>query len=188
MAEEQKPAAGHAPPKPPPAMAATPWASELTARLQARFGDRIPEFLTYLGQNFMVAEPQAVAAILEYLKVEEDFDYLVDITAVHWPKREKPFDVVYVLYRFPPRNERIRIKTYIVEGEKVPTATTVHEGANWLEREVYDMFGIEFSGHPNMKRILLPEDWQGFPLRKDVSILQQDQRWVRENLQIESGQ
>ena len=188
MAEEQKPAAGHAPPKPPPAMVTTPWESELTVKLKERFGDAIKEFSTYVGQNFLVAEPSALVAILEYLKVEQDFDYLVDITAVHYPKREKQFDMVYILYRFPPLNERIRIKMYIAEGEKVPTATGVHVGANWLEREVYDMFGITFEGHPDMKRILLPEDWQGYPLRKDYGIFQQDDRWVQENLQIESGQ
>jgi NADH-quinone oxidoreductase subunit C len=188
MAEEQKSAAGHAPPKPPPAMVTTPWESELTAKLKERFGAAITEFSTYVGQNFLVAEPAALVPILEYLKVEEDFAYLVDVTAVHYPKREKQFDVVYILYRFPPLNERIRIKMYVAEGEKVPTATGVHVGANWLEREVYDMFGIVFQGHPDMKRILLPEDWQGHPLRKDYGIFQQDDRWVQENLQIESGQ
>jgi NADH-quinone oxidoreductase subunit C len=188
MAEEQKPAAGHTPPKPPPGMVTTPWESELTAKLRERFGESIREFVSYVGQNFLVAELGAVAHILEYLKVEEDFDYLVDVTAVHYPKREKPFDLVYILYRFPPQNERIRVKTYLAEGEQPPTATGIFAAANWLEREVYDMFGIEFAGHPDMKRILLPEDWQGFPLRKDYGILQQDQRWVQEHLQIESGQ
>ena len=177
-----------APPKPPAAMAVTPWDSPLTAHLKSRFGDQIREFSTYVGQNFLVAEPAAIIPILEYLKIEEEFEYLVDLTAVHYPKRDKQFDLVYILYRFPPHNERIRVKIQIAEGDTVPTATEVHPTANWLEREVFDMFGIRFAGHPDMKRILLPEDWQGHPLRKDYGILQQDQRWVRENLGIESGQ
>lgn len=183
-----KPAVAHAAPKPPPGMAVTSWESPLTAGLKDRFGDSIVEFSTYLGQNFLVAEPAAVVPILEHLKIEEEFEYLVDITAVDYPKREKRFDLIYVLYRFPPHNERIRVKTYVADGEKAPTATGVHPGANWLEREVFDMFGIEFEGHPDMKRILLPEDWHGYPLRKEYGIIQQDQRWVQENLHIESGQ
>ena len=177
-----------APPKPPAAMAVTPWESPLTASLQSRFGDQIQSFSTYVGQNFLIAEPAAVIPILEHLKIEEEFEYLVDVTAVHYPKREKQFELVYILYRFPPHNERIRVKTMIADGDKMPTATVVHPTADWLEREVFDMFGIEFEGHPNLKRILLPEEWQGYPLRKDYGIFQQDQRWVQENLGIESGQ
>jgi len=102
-------------------------------------------------------------------------------------KRAERFDLVYIVYSFA-RNERVRIKTHIAEGYKPETAVGVHLTANWLEREVFDMFGIEFAGHPDMRRILLPEEWQGYPLRKDYGILQQDNRWVQENLNIESGQ
>jgi len=168
-------------------MAATPWDSDLPRDLKAHFAEGITETSTYLGQNFLVAKPDSVIPILEYLKLEADFDYLVDVTAVDWPKRAERFDLVYILYSFS-RNERIRIKTYIPEGFKPETATGVHLTANWLEREVYDMFGIEFAGHPDLRRILLPEEWQGFPLRKDYSILTQDDRWVQENLGIPSGQ
>ena len=176
-----------APPKPPPTMAATPWASDLSRGVKERFGDRIAETSAYLGQNFIVAKPDAAVPILEYLKLDCDFDYLVDITAVDWPKRPVRFDLVYIVYSFP-RNERVRIKTYIPDGFHPETAVGVHLTANWLEREVFDMFGIEFAGHPDMRRILLPEEWQGYPLRKENSILLQDQRWVQENLGIESGQ
>ena len=186
-----KPAAaagGHAaPPKAPATMATTPWESDLTKRLKEQFADQIAEFSTYLGQNFLVARPDAVVPVIEYLKLEEDFDYLVDITAVDYPKRELRFDLVYVLYSFA-RNERIRIKTQIAESARPATAASVHLTANWLEREVFDMFGIVFEGHPDMRRILLPEEWEGYPLRKDYSILKQDDRWVKENLGIDSGQ
>jgi NADH-quinone oxidoreductase subunit C len=182
-----KPPAAHAPPKPPPTMAATPWESELTKELKDQFGDQISECSTYLGQNFLVSKPDAAIPILEFLKLEADFDYLVDLTAVDYPKRPERFDVVYILYSFA-RNERIRVKTAIADGFKPATATTVHATANWLEREVFDMFGIQFEGHPDMRRILLPEEWEGFPLRKEYGLIQQDERWVRENLNIESGQ
>ena len=194
MADEQKPqpkppaaAAGHAAPKAPAVMATTPWESELTARLKEHFGEQILEFSTYLGQEFLVARPEAVIPILEYLKQDAGFDYLVDVTAVDYPNRPERFDLIYVLYSFS-RNQRIRVKTRIPDGFQPQTAVTVHLTANWLEREVFYMFGIEFAGHPDMKRILLPEDWQGHPLRKEYGIIQQDDRWVRENLEIDSAQ
>jgi NADH-quinone oxidoreductase subunit C len=181
-------AGGHAaPPKPPAVMAATPWDSDLARRIKDRFGERVTETSTYLGQNFVVCKSDTAVPLLEYLKLEADFDYLVDLTAVDWPKRPERFDLVYILYSFA-RNERVRVKTYIADGYKPDTAVGVHLTANWLEREVFDMFGIEFAGHPDMRRILLPEEWSGYPLRKDYGIIQQDDRWVQENLGIESGQ
>jgi len=125
--------------------------------------------------------------IAQYSRDEERFDLLVDLTAVDWPKREKRFDLVLILYSFA-KNERLRIKAMLGENEPVASVEGVWPVANWLEREVYDMFGIVFEGHSNLKRLLLPEEWQGYPLRKDYDILQQDEAWVRENLGIESGQ
>jgi NADH-quinone oxidoreductase subunit C len=174
-------------PKAPAAMATQAWEDELTRRLRERFRDQILEFSSYLGQNFLVARPEAVVPILEFLKAEAEFDYLVDVTAVDYPGRPERFELVYIVYSFA-RNERIRIKTRIVEGFRPASAVHVHPTANWLEREVFDMFGIEFEGHPDMRRILLPEDWEGHPLRKDASILDMDQNWVRRHLEIESGQ
>jgi len=112
---------------------------------------------------------------------------LSDLTAVDWPKREKRFDVILNLYSFA-KNERLRLKIHAAADEPVPSVAGVWGTANWLEREAYDMFGIVFDGHPNLKRILLPDEWQGHPLRKDYDILTQDTAWVRENLGIESGQ
>jgi NADH-quinone oxidoreductase subunit C len=112
---------------------------------------------------------------------------LTDLTAVDWPKREKRFDLVLNLYSFP-RNERLRLKAQVGEADCPPSVSSVWSTANWLERECFDMFGIRFEGHPDLRRILLPDEWVGHPLRKDYDILQQDTAWVRENLGIESGQ
>jgi NADH-quinone oxidoreductase subunit C len=168
-------------------MAATPWDGEFPTQLKLQFGDRILEASTYVGQNFLVVKPDAVISLIEYLKDEANFDYLVDITAVDWPKRPQRFDLIYTLYSFA-RHERVRIKTSIADGFRPDSAMRLHPTANWLEREVFDMFGIQFSGHPDMRRILLPEEWEGFPLRKEYGLIQQDDRWVKENLNIESGQ
>jgi NADH-quinone oxidoreductase subunit C len=176
-----------APPKPPAVMAATPLESELATELKRQFGDGIVEASSYVGQSFFVVKRDAVISIIEYLKLEANFDYLVDITAVDWPKRAERFDLIYIVYSFA-RNERIRIKTVIPDGFRPESAVWVHRTANWLEREVFDMFGIEFAGHPDLRRILLPEEWQGHPLRKEYPILQQDHAWVQKNLGIERGQ
>jgi NADH-quinone oxidoreductase subunit C len=168
-------------------MASTPWVSEFTQRLADRFGPAVQESATYLGQNFFVVDSSVVPSMIQYLRDDEAFDYLVDLTAVDYPTREERFDLVYILYSFD-RNERIRIKTRVADGATPESVTGIHITADWLEREVFDMFGIEFKGHPNMKRILMPDEWTGYPLRKDYSILNMDNQWVRENLQIESGQ
>jgi NADH-quinone oxidoreductase subunit C len=163
------------------------WESDLVTRLRCQYGSGIKEASTYLGQKYLVVESSIIHEILLRMRQDELFDYCVDITAVHYPKREAQFDIVYILYSFH-YNQRVRIKTQIKDGERLRTAVEIWETANWLEREVFDMFGIEFDGHPDLKRILLPDGWKGHPLRKDYPILQQDQEWVKINLGIESGQ
>jgi NADH-quinone oxidoreductase subunit C len=76
----------------------------------------------------------------------------------------------------------------VADGEKLPSVTSVWITANWMEREIYDMFGVGFEGHPDLKRILMPDGWVGYPLRKDYDILKQDDEWVKSNLGIESAQ
>ncbi len=174
-------------PKPPAAMVTAPWDSELSRKLKEKFGESVLEAATYVGQNFAVVKPEAVVPVLDWLKMAAGFDYLVDVTAVDWPKRVDRFDLVYIIYSFA-RNERVRVKTSIPDGFRPLTAVHVHATANWLEREVFDMFGIEFAGHPDLRRILLPEGWTGHPLRKDHPLLQQDRAWVQDNLGIDSGQ
>ncbi|MFI5118030.1 MAG: NADH-quinone oxidoreductase subunit C [Terriglobales bacterium] len=164
-----------------------PWEAELVTRLRSQYGSGIKEASTYVGQKYLIVDSSIVYEILLRMRQDELFDYCVDITAVHYPKREAQFDIVYILYSFH-HNQRVRVKTQIKDGEHLRTAVEIWETANWLEREVFDMFGIEFDGHPDLKRILLPDGWKGYPLRKDYPILQQDQEWVHINLGIESGQ
>jgi len=189
-AGDAKPAA--AAPKPaapakPAGPAPVPWEGELVARTKARFGAAILEASTFLGQNYFVVEAARIEEICFFLRDDEQYNMLADLTAVDYPKKDKRFEVVYQLYSFP-KNERLRVKAAVADKEPISTVVKVWITANWLEREAYDMFGIPFAGHPDLRRILLPEDWQGFPLRKDHHILQQDDQWVRENLNIESGQ
>jgi len=159
----------------------------MVAKLKGEFGTGIHEASTYVGQPYMVIDAAVAIDVLQLLRDDEQFDYLVDVTAVHYPAREPQFDLIWILYSFP-RNERIRVKTRIKDGESAPSVTTIWPAADWLEREVFDMFGIRFDGHPDMKRILLPDDWKGHPLRKEYGILQQDTEWVHINLGIESAQ
>jgi len=181
----ERPATHPAPPKP-AGPVPTPWDSPLVAKYKREYGSGV-NALTHLGQNYFEVDRSLIPEILQRLRDDEQFDYCVDVTAVHYPKREKQFDVVWILYSFS-RNERIRVKTQIADGASVPSSVPLWTTCNWLEREVYDMFGIKFEGHPDLKRILLPEGWKGFPLRKDYGILQQDNEWVQINLGIESGQ
>jgi NADH-quinone oxidoreductase subunit C len=170
-----------APPKP------EPLDNELVKRYKARFGDSVREAWQDRKQAILVVDGARLLEIAQFTRDDEQFDLLSDLTAVDWPRREKRFDVVLNLYSFK-KNERLRLKVFVGAGEKVPSVSPVWPTANWLEREAYDMFGIVFDGHPNLRRILLPDEWQGFPLRKDYDILTQDTAWVRENLGIESGQ
>jgi NADH-quinone oxidoreductase subunit C len=175
------PAPKEAPPKP------VPLDNELVQRLKSRFGDAIREATVDRKQAIILIAAEKLREISRYCRDDEKFDMLVDLTAVDWPKREQRFDIVLNLYSFP-KNERLRLKAHAGENQPVPSAVEIWPVANWLERECYDMFGIVFEGHPNLKRILLPDEWEGHPLRKDYDILKQDTAWVRENLGIESGQ
>jgi NADH-quinone oxidoreductase subunit C len=175
-----------APPKP-PAPKPDPWESPLIAKLREAYGSGLREASTYMKQNYMVVDKSIASDVLRHMRDQEQFDYCVDVTAVHYPKRDEQFEVVWILYSFA-RNERVRVKTQIKEGEPAPSAVSLWPTANWLEREVFDMFGIHFAGHPDLRRILMPDDWKGHPLRKDYGLMQQDQDWVKINLGIESGQ
>ncbi len=171
----------------PAQMNVLPWENELTQQITAALPNHKFQFQSYLEQNFVVCSAAQLLGLAQCLYTEQQFDFLVDLTAVDYPKQELRFELVYILYSFS-RNERLRIKTHVAESQAALSITSIFQAANWLEREVFDMFGITFSGHPNLKRILMPDEWTGYPLRKDYSIIGMDNQWVRDNLGIESGQ
>jgi NADH-quinone oxidoreductase subunit C len=112
--------------------------------------------------------PDNLIALLTHLKSEQKFEMLVDVTCVDYLPKEPRFGVLYQLNSLS-RNIRVRVKTLVSEFDpRVPSACPVYRNANWLEREVYDLFGIIFDGHPDLRRILLPLGYEGHPLRRDV--------------------
>ncbi len=116
----------------------------------------------------LIVGKEELVAVMRELRAA-GFDFLLDLTAVDYPSRPQRFDVVYHLYSFGA-NQRLRVKTRTAEGEPVPSMTVYWPSANWFEREVYDLFGVTFEGHPNLTRIVMPDDWVGHPLRKDYPI------------------
>ena len=121
-----------------------------------------------MGELVVQVSPAGLPDFIEHIKTQRDakFSSLVDITAVDYPSREKRFEVVYHLLSMHT-NQRIRIKASIHEDEVVPSITSIHPSADWFEREVFDMYGIMFSGHPDLRRILTDYGFKGYPLRKD---------------------
>jgi len=165
------------------------WSSPLLEALQKGLPGAIVEAVIFRKMPSITVAKEFLLSVCHFLKSDEGGAYtlLTDETAVDYPKREKRFDIIYHLYSFK-RNDRLRVKVVIAEGETVPSVVGIWPTANWLEREVYDMFGVVYDGHPDLKRILLPDGWTGYPLRKDYDILRQDEAWVKSNLGIESGQ
>ncbi|MEO8349492.1 MAG: NADH-quinone oxidoreductase subunit C [Acidobacteriota bacterium] len=123
----------------------------------------------FARQVTVVVLREKVAAVARHLKDAEDFRYCVDVTAVDWRDRQPRFDVVYHFYSFS-KNDRIRVKCGVADGEEVPSIAEVFLAANWPERETWDMFGIPFAGHPDLRRILTWDGFHGYPLRKDFPV------------------
>lgn len=136
--------------------------SELSSRFQI---DRF-QFHHAFGDDSMVVPKEEIIPVLSFFKQTDRFDFLMDVCGAHYPNREKPFDVVYHLFSSKD-GSRLRIKVPLAEGEPVETAINVWKGADWFEREAYDMFGIVFAGHPNLRKILTHHQFVGHPLRKD---------------------
>ena len=165
-----KAAAPTGPPDPPPPADKTPPA--FIATLQSAIAGSVAQISYWVGDWTIIVPVAQVLEVARHLRDAPDaaFDLCSDVTATDWPPRlSGRFDVVYVLYSTRHRH-RIRVKTIVAESQPLPSVTAVWPAANWLEREIYDMFGVNFAGHPDRRRILMPEDWQGFPQRKDYPL------------------
>ena len=153
----------------PPAGLAVP---AFIATLQGAVADSVSHVSYYVGDWTIVVPLAQMSAALQHLRDAPDaaFDFCSDVTATDWPPRQDArFDLVYCLYSTRHRH-RVRVKVRAGEQSPVPSVTGIWPAANWLEREVYDMFGVNFTGHPDRRRILMPDDWQGFPQRKDYPL------------------
>lgn len=150
----------------------TPTATRIVERIASRAGDALLRHRGYRGQLSVWVRPDALIDVLRFLKTEPDlsYDLLSDITAVDLRGFQEPgeprFEVVYNLYSIR-HNRRLLLKTGVDEGQAVASATAIWPGADFMEREVWDLMGIRFEGHPNLERLVTPEGWLGHPLRKD---------------------
>ena len=124
-----------------------------------------------VGELTVIAMPRDIVKVVTFLRDDErcQFWSFTDVTAIDWPARERRFDVVYHLLS-PRQNARIRIKIEVGEDVAVPSIISVFPGADWFEREVYDLYGVLFSGHPDMRRLLTDYGFEGHPLRKDFPL------------------
>ena len=152
-----------------------PLATKTVDLVQAKFGEAVLEVVEHRGETTIVLPPDKVPAVARFLRDHAAlrYNFMADLTAVDWLEREPRYEVVYHLMSTETRAV-LRLKTRVGQpGEEhpaVPTISTVWPTANWYEREVYDLFGITFTGHPDLRRIVMPEDWTSYPLRKDYPL------------------
>lgn len=140
-------------------------------KLKERFPDSVLDTYSFRGDNTVVIKKEDIIEVCRFLKSDPElsFDFLSDLCGVDYMGREPRFEVVYHLFSID-RHHRIRLKAMVGEGEKIPSVVGIWSTADWHEREAFDMYGIVFEGHPNLTRILMPEDWDGHPLRKDYPL------------------
>lgn len=144
---------------------------ELADHVVSKLGDKITDAQFSFGELTLLAEPGDIVAVLAFLRDDARCRFIsfVDICGADYPMRERRFDVVYHLLS-PQMNLRVRIKVQTDEDTPVPSATGLYPGADWFEREAYDLYGILFTGHPELRRLLTDYGFEGHPLRKDFPL------------------
>jgi NADH-quinone oxidoreductase subunit C len=144
---------------------------EVARLVQERFPEAVTGAGHYGGQHWIEMKADRLVEVCRFLRDDgaARFDFLVDVTAVHWPGESRPVEAVYHLYSYA-RNDRLRLKVRAANGDPLPSVSGVWKAAEWNEREAYDMFGLRFTGHPDLRRILMPDDYTDFPLRKEFPL------------------
>jgi NADH-quinone oxidoreductase subunit C len=143
---------------------------KLVENLKAKFPQTVLAEDEFRGEGTLKIEAGRILPVCRCLRDEHSFDYLVDLCGVDYYPREPRFEVVYLLGSMKTK-DRLRLKVAVPEeNPRLSSVVSVWKGAGWMEREAYDMFGITFEGHPDLRRILLTPDWEGFPLRKDYPL------------------
>jgi NADH-quinone oxidoreductase subunit C len=142
-------------------------------KVRERFSGALQEVVYFRGEDTLVVAPETIVEICRFLKEDPEmaFDLLVDITGIHYLEREYSFEVVYHLVSLA-RRRRLRLRVRLGEEGEIDSVTPIWHGADWHEREAFDLVGIRFKGHPDLRRILMPEDFEGHPLRKDFALEQ----------------
>jgi NADH-quinone oxidoreductase subunit C len=158
--------------------------SLVVQRLREQFGPALLEVKVWRNETTVLLAPQDLVRVCRFLHNDPDlaFDFLSDITGVDrlmLPESSPRFEVVYHVYSLQYRR-RLRLKVRVDNGQAAPTMTELWPTANWHEREVYDLFGVPFEGHPDLRRILTPDDWEGHPLRKDYPVEASPKWWEEE--------
>jgi NADH-quinone oxidoreductase subunit C len=141
-------------------------------KLTARFADKISVPTEPFGLLTLETNTETITEVLRFLKEDKElqFNYLTDITGIHYPEQELAIGVIYHLHSLT-HNVRIRIKVFLsAANPSIPTATTLWQGANWMERETFDFYGVQFEGHPDLRRILNVDDMTVFPMRKEYPL------------------
>jgi NADH-quinone oxidoreductase subunit C len=143
------------------------------AKVREKFGDALRDVIYFRGEETLVLDPARIVEVCRFLKEdpELDFNLLLDITGVHFLEREYSYEVAYLLLSLT-RKRRLRLRARLGEEGEIETVVSVWGTANWHEREAYDLVGIRFRGHPDLRRIIMPEDFAGHPLRKDFPLEQ----------------
>jgi len=145
---------------------------EIAGKIRDRFPEEVLDTVEFRGQVGVILRKDRIADICRYLHDDSDIlmDHLADLCGADYPDREHRFEIVYNLYSLTHRH-RIRLRAKVPStSPTIASVVSIWSGANWHEREAFDMFGVVFEGHPDLRRILMPEDWEGNPLRKDYPV------------------